>query len=45
VIRLRIINGASSTNFWIDLGQLSGKIIAVDGHDVAPVSGVRRRMI
>jgi FtsP/CotA-like multicopper oxidase with cupredoxin domain len=39
VIRLRIINGASSTNFWIDLGQLSGKIIAVDGHDVAPVSG------
>jgi len=38
-IRLRIINGASSTNFWIDLGQLSGKIIAVDGHDIVPVSG------
>jgi FtsP/CotA-like multicopper oxidase with cupredoxin domain len=40
-IRLRIINAASSTNFWIDLGHLSGKIIAVDGHDVVPVSGAK----
>ncbi|MDE2390192.1 MAG: multicopper oxidase family protein [Rhodospirillales bacterium] len=38
-IRLRIINGASSTNFWIDLGQLTGTVIAVDGHDVVPVAG------
>ncbi|MDR3535087.1 MAG: multicopper oxidase family protein [Acetobacteraceae bacterium] len=38
-IRLRIINGASSTNFWIDLGQLSGSAIAVDGHAVMPVAG------
>jgi FtsP/CotA-like multicopper oxidase with cupredoxin domain len=40
-IRLRIINGASSTNFWIDLGQLSGKVIAVDGHDTIPLAGTR----
>jgi FtsP/CotA-like multicopper oxidase with cupredoxin domain len=38
-IRLRLINGATSTNFWIDLGLLSGKLIAVDGHEVVPVSG------
>ncbi|HQT65529.1 MAG: copper oxidase [Acidocella sp. 21-58-7] len=38
-IRLRIINGASSTNFWIDLGAISGQLIAVDGHDVKPVTG------
>ncbi len=38
-IRLRIINGASSTNFWLDLGKLSGQVIAVDGHEVAPVTG------
>lgn len=38
-IRLRVINGASSTNFWLDLGPISGQVIAVDGHDVAPISG------
>jgi FtsP/CotA-like multicopper oxidase with cupredoxin domain len=40
-IRLRIINSASSTNFWIDLGQLSGAVMAVDGHAVALVAGSR----
>ena len=40
-IRLRMINGASSTNFWIDLGRLAGQVIAVDGHDVLPVLGSR----
>ena len=40
-IRLRIINGASSTNFWIDLGQLSGKVVAVDGHDTVPLATTR----
>ncbi|MBW4023821.1 MAG: multicopper oxidase family protein [Proteobacteria bacterium] len=40
-LRLRIINGASSTNFWIDLGVLRGQVIAVDGHDVVPVAGRR----
>ncbi|HQT37992.1 MAG TPA: multicopper oxidase family protein [Acidocella sp.] len=38
-IRLRIINGASSTNFWIDLGAVSGQLVAVDGHDVKAVTG------
>lgn len=38
-VRLRFINGASSTNFWINLGKLKGTIIAVDGEDIKPVSG------
>ena len=29
------------TNFWIDLGELSGTVTAVDGHAVAPVAGTR----
>ena len=32
-IRLRIINGSASTNFWIDLGALEGNLLAVDGSD------------
>ncbi|MDR3505078.1 MAG: multicopper oxidase family protein [Acidocella sp.] len=40
-IRLRLINGATATSFWIDLGTLSGQLIAVDGDPVQPVS-VRR---
>ncbi len=40
-VRLRIINGASASQFWIDLGALRGTVVAVDGHDVQPVS-VRR---
>jgi FtsP/CotA-like multicopper oxidase with cupredoxin domain len=40
-VRLRIINAASSTNFWLDLGALTGDLIAVDGHDVVPRSGNR----
>jgi FtsP/CotA-like multicopper oxidase with cupredoxin domain len=31
LVRLRIINGAASTNFWIDLGALDGHLLAVDG--------------
>lgn len=34
--RLRFINGSASTNFWINLGDLKGKVIAVDGVDVKP---------
>lgn len=37
-VRLRFINGASSSNFWLNLGKLQGKIIAVDGQDVIPYS-------
>jgi FtsP/CotA-like multicopper oxidase with cupredoxin domain len=40
-VRLRIINAASSSQFWIDLGRLSGRIVAVDGHPVQPVPGSR----
>lgn len=36
-VRLRIINGASATGFLIDLGQLDGTLIAVDGQPVAPL--------
>lgn len=40
-VRLRLINGAASTNMWLDLGKLSGKLIAVDGMPVEPVEGSR----
>ncbi|PSJ58928.1 multicopper oxidase family protein [Pseudaminobacter soli (ex Li et al. 2025)] len=40
-VRLRLINGAASTNMWIDLGELSGKLIAVDGMPVEPVRSSR----
>jgi FtsP/CotA-like multicopper oxidase with cupredoxin domain len=40
-VRLRIINGAAATNFWLDLGLLTGELIAVDGHPVVPISGSR----
>jgi FtsP/CotA-like multicopper oxidase with cupredoxin domain len=40
-VRLRLINGAAATAFWIDLGALQGSVVAVDGDYVHPVS-VRR---
>ena len=40
-IRLRVINGASSSQFWIDLGELLGRVVATDGHLVYPVAGSR----
>jgi FtsP/CotA-like multicopper oxidase with cupredoxin domain len=40
-VRLRLINGASASQFWIDLGALSGTVVAVDGHPVRPVRGTR----
>lgn len=38
-VRLRVINGASSSHFWIGLGALTGRVVAADGHPVRPVSG------
>lgn len=38
-VRLRIINGASATNFFINLGTLTGEAIAVDGNRIKPLSG------
>lgn len=40
-VRLRIINAAASTNFFIDLGPLEGSLIAVDGQAIQPVTGSR----
>jgi FtsP/CotA-like multicopper oxidase with cupredoxin domain len=40
-VRLRIINGSSGTNFFIDLGSLRGEVIATDGMPVKPFQGSR----
>ena len=40
-VRLRVINGAASTAFHLDLGRLSGQVIAADGNPVHPVAGSR----
>jgi FtsP/CotA-like multicopper oxidase with cupredoxin domain len=40
-VRLRIINSAASTNFTVDLGSLTGTLIAVDGRPIVPVTGTR----
>jgi FtsP/CotA-like multicopper oxidase with cupredoxin domain len=40
-VRLRLINAASATQFWIDLGALTGTVVAVDGHPVRPMRGTR----
>ncbi|WP_174803631.1 multicopper oxidase family protein [Martelella limonii] len=40
-VRLRIINGATATNFTIDTGILPGRLMAVDGQPVEPLSGKR----
>jgi FtsP/CotA-like multicopper oxidase with cupredoxin domain len=40
-VRLRLINGASGTAFWIDLGGTIGQVIAADGNPVKPVAGSR----
>jgi FtsP/CotA-like multicopper oxidase with cupredoxin domain len=38
-VKLRFINGAGATNFWINLGKLQGKLVAVDGQVVKPLVG------
>tara|TARA_R110002124_G_scaffold267777_3_gene435155 strand:+ start:22574 stop:24019 length:1446 start_codon:yes stop_codon:yes gene_type:complete len=40
-VRLRLINGAASTAFWIDLGSASATVLAVDGNEVEPITGSR----
>lgn len=40
-VRLRVINAAASTAFWLDLGAIDGSVIAVDGTPVRPVTGRR----
>lgn len=40
-VRLRIINGATSTAFWIETGAVSAEVVAVDGTPVQPLPGSR----
>jgi FtsP/CotA-like multicopper oxidase with cupredoxin domain len=40
-VRLRIINASSGTNYFIDLGSLTGELIATDGMPVKPFRGGR----
>lgn len=40
-IRLRIINAAAATVFWIDTGAAQARLVAADGHGVQPLSGTR----
>ncbi|MBC7137956.1 MAG: multicopper oxidase domain-containing protein [Defluviimonas sp.] len=40
-IRLRVINAAAATVFWIDTGAAGARLVAVDGHAVQPVAGTR----
>ncbi len=40
-IRLRVINAAAATVFWIDTGAAEARLVAVDGHAVQPLSGTR----
>ena len=40
-VLLRIINASSMTNFHIELGQLQGRLIAVDGFPIVPQMGRR----
>jgi FtsP/CotA-like multicopper oxidase with cupredoxin domain len=38
-VRLRVINAAASTQFWLSLGGITGTVVAVDGSPVHPVTG------
>jgi FtsP/CotA-like multicopper oxidase with cupredoxin domain len=40
-VLLRAINSSSMSAFHVDLGELDGELIAVDGFEVAPVAGRR----
>jgi len=40
-VLLRIINASSMTNYHIELGQLQGRLIAVDGFPIVPQMGRR----
>ena len=40
-VRLRIINASAASNMWIDLGELTGSLIAVDGQAVQALTRSR----
>ena len=39
LVRLRIIDGGSASNFFINLGKLQGQVVATDGNYIKPLSG------
>ncbi len=39
-VRLRIVNAAAATTFWIDTG-VPARLVAVDGHAIVPMAGTR----
>jgi FtsP/CotA-like multicopper oxidase with cupredoxin domain len=40
-VRLRIVNAAAATNFFIDTGELVASLVAVDGRNIAAIGGSR----
>ena len=40
-VRLRVINAAAATVFWIDTGTAEARLVALDGHAVQPLAGFR----
>jgi FtsP/CotA-like multicopper oxidase with cupredoxin domain len=40
-VRLRIVNASASSNYYIDLGKLTGTLFAVDSEYVKPIQGSR----
>ncbi|MCV2449098.1 multicopper oxidase domain-containing protein [Paracoccus sp. DMF] len=40
-VLLQIINAAAATVFWIDSGEVPGRLVAVDGQPVQPLPGTR----
>lgn len=38
-VLLRVINGATMSNFHVDLGEIDGILISVDGQEILPVKG------
>ncbi len=40
-IRLRVVNAAAATAFWIDTGAAPARLVAVDGHAIVPLPGTR----
>ena len=40
-IRLRVVNAAAATVFWIDTGAAPARLVAVDGHAILPMPVTR----
>ncbi|MCV2866559.1 multicopper oxidase family protein [Albidovulum sediminicola] len=38
-VLLRVVNASSMTVYWIDTGEIEGRLVAVDGHSVQPLTG------